>query len=247
MRLCLDQTLSLCKKTRLDQTLEKYMCLLLDQTLEHMDDEFLATAYPKVHENWKAHNRRTCKSAKRRCYVMVLLGQLIPTTKDDVQSLKNHGSRMHLLPNTPALTQCEGHVSDWRDTDNAFIFRKAQPSAQTDKTSLHTAVNMWIRNLVIRNHVGDLQLGIENYQTKINLERPNWDAADYYFKEDYADLMGCDKCLKSIGSTWLKTFICSSTIRAWRLGSGQRMTREEAKTSSLRSRKDYRSGGSFEV
>ncbi|GJT12528.1 hypothetical protein Tco_0475538 [Tanacetum coccineum] len=36
-------------------------------------------------------------------------------------------------------------------------------------------------------------------------------------------------------------------IRAWRLGSGQRMTREEAKTSSLRSRKDYRSGGSFEV
>ncbi|GJS74445.1 reverse transcriptase domain-containing protein [Tanacetum coccineum] len=28
-------------------------------------------------------------------------------------------------------------------------------------------------------------LGIESYQTKINLERPNWDAADYYFKEDY--------------------------------------------------------------
>ncbi|GJX47003.1 hypothetical protein Tco_0272193 [Tanacetum coccineum] len=56
---------------------------------------------------------------------------------------------------------------------------------KTDKTSLHTAVNMWIRNLVIRNRVGDLQLGIESYQTKINLERPNWDAADYYFKEDY--------------------------------------------------------------
>ncbi|GKA64372.1 putative reverse transcriptase, RNA-dependent DNA polymerase, LTR copia-type gag-polypeptide [Tanacetum coccineum] len=35
------------------------------------------------------------------------------------------------------------------------------------------------------NRVGDLQLGIESYQTKINLERPNWDAADYYFKEDY--------------------------------------------------------------
>ncbi|GJV31071.1 hypothetical protein Tco_1391471 [Tanacetum coccineum] len=29
------------------------------------------------------------------------------------------------------------------------------------------------------------QLRIESYQTKINLERPNWDAADYYFKEDY--------------------------------------------------------------
>ncbi|GJT76182.1 hypothetical protein Tco_1042907 [Tanacetum coccineum] len=44
---------------------------------------------------------------------------------------------------------------------------------------------MWIRNLGIRNRMGDLQLGIESYQTKINLEHPNWDAADYYFKEDY--------------------------------------------------------------
>ncbi|GJZ39941.1 hypothetical protein Tco_0586504 [Tanacetum coccineum] len=44
---------------------------------------------------------------------------------------------------------------------------------------------MWIRNLVIRNRVGDLQLGIESYQTKLNLERPNWDATDYFFKEDY--------------------------------------------------------------
>ncbi|GJS13978.1 hypothetical protein Tco_0408450 [Tanacetum coccineum] len=34
---------------------------------------------------------------------------------------------------------------------------------------------------------------------------------------------------------------------AWRLGNGQRMTRGGAKTSSQRSRKDYRSGGSFEV
>ncbi|GKG50605.1 hypothetical protein Tco_0521705 [Tanacetum coccineum] len=31
MRLCLDQTLSLCKKTRLDQTLDEYMKLLLDE------------------------------------------------------------------------------------------------------------------------------------------------------------------------------------------------------------------------
>ncbi|GJW12894.1 hypothetical protein Tco_1578721, partial [Tanacetum coccineum] len=66
----------------------------------------------------------------------------------------------------------------------------ADANSQTDKTSLHTAVNIWIRNLVIRNRVGDLQLGIESYQTKINLERPNWDTADYYFKEDYTICMG---------------------------------------------------------
>ncbi|GJU95095.1 putative reverse transcriptase domain-containing protein [Tanacetum coccineum] len=31
----------------------------------------------------------------------------------------------------------------------------------------------------------DLQLGIECYQTKLNLEQPNWDASDFPFKEDY--------------------------------------------------------------
>ncbi|GKD43207.1 hypothetical protein Tco_1267852 [Tanacetum coccineum] len=41
--LCLDQTLSPCKKTM----------SLAGPNPEHMDDEFLATAYPKVHENLK--------------------------------------------------------------------------------------------------------------------------------------------------------------------------------------------------
>ncbi|GJW58460.1 putative ribonuclease H-like domain-containing protein [Tanacetum coccineum] len=74
------------------------------------------------------------------------------------------------------------HPNDFEDL---FLLNIQDHLPKTDKTSLHTAVNMWIRNLVIRNRVGDLQLGIESYQTKINLERPNWDAADYYFKEDY--------------------------------------------------------------
>ncbi|GJX93987.1 hypothetical protein Tco_0348573 [Tanacetum coccineum] len=75
--------------------------------------------------------------------------------------------------------------NDFEDLFLLNIQEKLNHLPKTDKTSLHTAVNMWIRNLVIRNRVGDLQLGIESYQTKINLERPNWDAADYYFKEDY--------------------------------------------------------------
>ncbi|GJS61665.1 hypothetical protein Tco_0656449, partial [Tanacetum coccineum] len=29
------------------------------------------------------------------------------------------------------------------------------------------------------------KLGIESYQTKLNLEQPNWDASDFPFKEDY--------------------------------------------------------------
>ncbi|GKD52122.1 hypothetical protein Tco_1281098 [Tanacetum coccineum] len=40
-------------------------------------------------------------------------------------------------------------------------------------------------NIVIRKWVEDLQLGIKSYQTKLNLNEPNWDASDFLFKEDY--------------------------------------------------------------
>nr|GFD19313.1 hypothetical protein [Tanacetum cinerariifolium] len=39
--------------------------------------------------------------------------------------------------------------------------------------------------IVIRQRVGDLQLGIESYQTNLNLTEPRWDASDFLFKEDY--------------------------------------------------------------
>ncbi|GKB48366.1 hypothetical protein Tco_0899119, partial [Tanacetum coccineum] len=55
----------------------------------------------------------------------------------------------------------------------------------SDKVHLFNAVNMWIRNIVIRQHVAYLQLGIESYQTKLNLTQPSWDASDFLFKEDY--------------------------------------------------------------
>ncbi|GKA22519.1 hypothetical protein Tco_0708481 [Tanacetum coccineum] len=119
---------------------------------------------------------------------------------------------------------------------------------KTDKTSLHTAVNMWIRNLVIRNRVGDLQLGIESYQTKINLERPNWDAAGLITAKK--SLFDCPISQEPLGygdrNDERKLMRLNELHKAWRLGSGQRMIREEAKTSSLQSRKDYRSEGSIE-
>nr|GEU66311.1 hypothetical protein [Tanacetum cinerariifolium] len=40
-------------------------------------------------------------------------------------------------------------------------------------------------NIVIKKRIKDLQLGIESYQTKLNLTQPNWDASDFLFKEDY--------------------------------------------------------------
>ncbi|GKA65581.1 hypothetical protein Tco_0765288 [Tanacetum coccineum] len=50
---------------------------------------------------------------------------------------------------------------------------------------LFNAVNLWIRNIIIRKRVEDLQLRVESYQTKLNLTQPDWDASDFLFKEDY--------------------------------------------------------------
>ncbi|GJW12808.1 hypothetical protein Tco_1578635 [Tanacetum coccineum] len=77
------------------------------------------------------------------------------------------------------------HPNDFEDLYLLNIQDKLNHLSKSDKIHLHTAVNTWIKNLVIRNRVGDLQLRIESYQTKLNLERPNWDATDYSFKEDY--------------------------------------------------------------
>ncbi|GJT62998.1 hypothetical protein Tco_1006531 [Tanacetum coccineum] len=41
-----------------------------------------------------------------------------------------------------------------------------------DKKILTTAVNLWTRNLVIRQRVEDFQLGIESYQMQLNLTKP---------------------------------------------------------------------------
>ncbi|GJY25592.1 hypothetical protein Tco_0400318, partial [Tanacetum coccineum] len=54
-----------------------------------------------------------------------------------------------------------------------------------DKKILSTAVNLWIRNLVIRQRVEDFQLGIESYQTQLNLTKPRWDATRFEFKHDF--------------------------------------------------------------
>ncbi|GJT31918.1 hypothetical protein Tco_0922337 [Tanacetum coccineum] len=55
------------------------------------------------------------------------------------------------------------HPNDFEDLFLLNIQEKLNHLPKTDKTSLHTTVNMWIRNLVIRNRVGDLQLGIERH------------------------------------------------------------------------------------
>ncbi|GKA62253.1 hypothetical protein Tco_0761772 [Tanacetum coccineum] len=54
-----------------------------------------------------------------------------------------------------------------------------------DKKILTTAVNLWTRNLVIRQRVEDFQLGIESYQMQLNLTKPRWDAKGFKYKHDF--------------------------------------------------------------
>ncbi|GKE47250.1 hypothetical protein Tco_1478508 [Tanacetum coccineum] len=56
-----------------------------------------------------------------------------------------------------------------------------------DKKILSTVVNLWIRNLVIRKRVEDFQLGIESYQTQLNLTKPRWEATGLEFMHDILD------------------------------------------------------------
>ncbi|GKB16713.1 hypothetical protein Tco_0850636 [Tanacetum coccineum] len=73
------------------------------------------------------------------------------------------------------------HPNDFEDLFLLNIQEKLNHLPKTDKTSLHTAVNMWIRNLVIRNRVGDLQLGIEDfhmYEYNKGMETRKWSEDD---------------------------------------------------------------------
>ncbi|GJV28591.1 hypothetical protein Tco_1385039 [Tanacetum coccineum] len=77
------------------------------------------------------------------------------------------------------------HPSDFKDLNILHFQGKLDHLSKQDKVHLHNAVNLWTRNIVIRKRVEDLQLGIESYQTKLDLEQPNWDASDFLFREDY--------------------------------------------------------------
>ncbi|GKC32616.1 hypothetical protein Tco_1039910, partial [Tanacetum coccineum] len=77
------------------------------------------------------------------------------------------------------------HPNDFEDLYLLHLQGKLNHLPGSDKVHLFNAVNMWIRNIVIRKRVEDLQLGIESYQMKLNLTQPRWDASDFIFKEDY--------------------------------------------------------------
>ncbi|GJU52979.1 hypothetical protein Tco_1226693 [Tanacetum coccineum] len=78
------------------------------------------------------------------------------------------------------------HSNDFEDLYLLHLQGQLNHLSGADKVHLFNAVNLWIRNIIFKKHVEDLQLRIESYQTKLNLTQPDWDASDFLFKEDYA-------------------------------------------------------------
>ncbi|GJR38183.1 hypothetical protein Tco_1213867 [Tanacetum coccineum] len=77
------------------------------------------------------------------------------------------------------------YLSDFEDLYLLNLQGHLNHLSPEDKKILITAVNLWTRNLVIRQRIEDFQLGIESYQTQLNLTKPRWEATGFEFKHDY--------------------------------------------------------------
>ncbi|GKA68674.1 hypothetical protein Tco_0768591 [Tanacetum coccineum] len=77
------------------------------------------------------------------------------------------------------------HPNDFEDLYLLHLQGQLNHLSGAEKVHLFNAVNLWIRNIIAKNRVEDLQLVIESYQTKLNLTQLDWDASDFLFKEDY--------------------------------------------------------------
>ncbi|GJX06618.1 hypothetical protein Tco_0194550 [Tanacetum coccineum] len=77
------------------------------------------------------------------------------------------------------------YPGDFEDPNLLLLQGHLDHLSGSDKRMLSTAVKLWTQNLVIRQRVEDFQLGIESYQTQLNLTKPGWDATRYKFKHDY--------------------------------------------------------------
>nr|GEW45349.1 hypothetical protein [Tanacetum cinerariifolium] len=75
------------------------------------------------------------------------------------------------------------HSNDFEDLYLLHLQGKLNHLSGADKVHLFNAVNLWIRKIVIKQRVEDLQLKIKNYQTKLNLTQPSWDASVFNLKK----------------------------------------------------------------
>ncbi|GJU86902.1 hypothetical protein Tco_1294448 [Tanacetum coccineum] len=100
------------------------------------------------------------------------------TSKGDRRAVRTH---MRIL----SVIRIEVFSLYGYDYMKKIILRHLNHLPPEHKKILTTAVNLWTRNLVIRQRVEDFQLGIKSYQTQLNLTKPRWDATGFEFKHDF--------------------------------------------------------------
>nr|GEV35863.1 hypothetical protein [Tanacetum cinerariifolium] len=100
------------------------------------------------------------------------------TSKGDCSAVKTH---MRIL----SIVRIKVFSMYGYDYMKKIVLRHLNHLPPKDKKILTTAVNQWTRQLVIRQRVKDFQLGIESYQTRLNLTKPQWDATSFEYKHDF--------------------------------------------------------------
>ncbi|GJW76488.1 hypothetical protein Tco_0138170 [Tanacetum coccineum] len=130
---------------------------------------------------------------KAACYPDVGLEQMVPDQmwieeecKYDIAAIRR--SSLRKLSNEYIIAERDFkylYPSDFEDLYLLNLQGHLNHLPPQDKKILSTAFNLWIRNLVIRQRVEDFQLGIESYQTQLNLTKPRWDATGFEFKYDF--------------------------------------------------------------
>ncbi|GJV96049.1 retrovirus-related pol polyprotein from transposon TNT 1-94 [Tanacetum coccineum] len=149
---------------------------------------------PEQENNWEMHSLNPIKILRKTSYFKILviwdhslLGFAKGLGRRNSASLiwKAQLSRANYKEYKISEADFKNlHPNDFEDLYLLHLQGQLNHLSGDDKVHLFNAVNLWIRNIVIRKRVEDLQLGIESYQTKINLTQPDWDASDFLFKED---------------------------------------------------------------
>ncbi|GJX74818.1 hypothetical protein Tco_0313413 [Tanacetum coccineum] len=65
------------------------------------------------------------------------------------------------------------HLNDFEDLYLLHLQGQLNHLSGAKKVHLFNTINLWIRKIVIKKRVEDLQLMIESYQTKLNLTQPD--------------------------------------------------------------------------
>nr|GEZ14855.1 hypothetical protein [Tanacetum cinerariifolium] len=114
------------------------------------------------------------------------------------------------------------YLSDFEDPYMLNLQGHLNHLLSKDKKILTTAVNQWTRHLVIRQRVEDFHLGIESYQTQLNLTKPQWDATGFEYKHDYT-VIGFPRAVMFWDKYRVRIMMCFNEIHKFSDGTLQQI------------------------